>query len=67
MGKKVHAWISDMFNHLLQHDMHYDWTKNWIKLTIDNGLVWFGLRGSKPNRLKVLKLEPNRKTVKPNC
>ena len=30
-SKKVHAWISDIFNHALQHCMPYDRTKNWIK------------------------------------
>ena len=31
MGKEAHAWISDMFNHALQHGMLYDWTTNSIK------------------------------------
>ena len=30
-GKEAHAWISDMFNHALQHDMPLEWTTNWIK------------------------------------
>ena len=29
--KEVHAWISDMFNHTLQHGIPYDSTTNWIK------------------------------------
>ena len=27
-GKESHVWISDMFNHALQHGMAYDWTTN---------------------------------------
>ena len=30
-GKETHVWISDMFNHALQHGMSYTWTTNWIK------------------------------------
>ena len=30
-GKEAHAWISDMIDHALQHDMPYYWNTNWIK------------------------------------
>ena len=30
-GSEAHVWISDMFNHALQHGMLFDWTTNWIK------------------------------------
>ena len=30
-GSDAHVWISDMFNHALQHCMLFDWTTNWIK------------------------------------
>ena len=36
-GKEAHAWISDMFNHALQHGMAYDWTPNWIKALYKGG------------------------------
>ena len=31
MGKETCAQISDMFHHVLQHGMPYNWTMNWIK------------------------------------
>ena len=38
-GKKAHTWITDIFNHALQHDMSYPWTINWINLLHKGGYV----------------------------
>ena len=29
--KDAHVWINDMFYHVFQHGMPYNWTTNWIK------------------------------------
>ena len=39
MGKEAHAWISEMFNHVLQHGMPDYWSTNWIKCLCKGGDV----------------------------
>ena len=39
MGKEIHVWISDMFNHALQHGMSYHKTTYWIKPLYKGGDV----------------------------